>query len=131
MAEKTAAIQAAAAAQAALHSAVNVAQKGVYIVVNAHKGGGIQPERSSERANEHGNQRWLTGEGRSWSHPVVRSQRIRSRHVISRHVRGVTGRADCCAASRRERRLSSSAISRSWMETMRSARSRSRSKSAR
>src|SRR5262249_34014116 len=53
---------------------MKVAQKGVYIVVNAHKDGGIQPERSTERANEHGNQRWLTGEGRSWSHPVVRSQ---------------------------------------------------------
>ena len=36
---------------------MNVAQKGVYIVVNAHKGGGIQPERSAERANEHSNQR--------------------------------------------------------------------------
>jgi hypothetical protein len=35
---------------------MNVAQKGVYIVVSPHEGGGIQP-RSTERANEHGSQR--------------------------------------------------------------------------
>src|SRR5262249_53529296 len=64
-----------------------------------------------------------TGEGRSWSHPGARSQRHLSSQDISRHVRGVTGRADCCAASRRERRFSSSAISRSWLVTMRWARS--------
>ena len=36
-------------------------------------------------------------------HPVLRNRRHRSDHVISRHVREVTGRAACCAASRRER----------------------------
>ena len=58
MAEKTAAIQAAPGGpRRPLALLMKVAQKGVYIVVNAHKGGGIQPERSTERANEHGNQR--------------------------------------------------------------------------
>ena len=37
-----------------------------------------------------------TGEGRSWSHPGAHSQRHLSGQDISRHVRGVTGRADCC-----------------------------------
>jgi hypothetical protein len=36
---------------------MNVAHEGVYIVVNPHEGGGMQPERSTERANENGNQR--------------------------------------------------------------------------
>jgi hypothetical protein len=70
-------------------------------------------------------------EERSWSHPGARSQRHLSGQDISRHVRGETGRGECCVASRRERRFSSSAISRSWMVTMRSTRSRSRSKSVR
>ena len=34
-------------------------------------------------------------------HPVLRNRRHRSDHVISRHVREVTGGAACCAASRR------------------------------
>jgi hypothetical protein len=60
-------------------------------------------------------------------HPVVRSQRMRWRQVISLHVRGVTTWADSCATSRSVLRFVSSATIRSWVVTMRSARSRSRS----
>src|SRR5262249_2018135 len=38
-------------------------------------------------------------------HPAVRSQRIRSRHVIVRHIRGVTGWAGCRVSCRSERRF--------------------------
>jgi hypothetical protein len=66
----------------------------------------------------------LSTSSQAQSHPVERSQRTRSRQDISRHnVREVTGRANSCAAARSARKASSSAISRSWAVTSRSARS--------